>query len=595
MVIWRRHPGAWERRYAGAIGGLLGAGLLLSVWLTAIKLRLTFDPGYRSSCNWSSAFDCDAVQASRFATVLDVPIAVFGFATYAFLAIWLLLSLRSRDRDARLTVLLAVALAACGYSAYLAYVTIFVIGAMCIYCTALYGVNVAAAALALQWLRRRGAWSRVHAWLDQPAKIPPLLARAALVAAAPFTVTLAGFAELREEFHERRIALAKAELGAQFTENGRAYFNAPVSELDFPFGSADAAVTVVEFGDFQCPFCAQFYRVSKPLRAEFGDRVRWVFKHFPANRRCNPHVRGEFHRDACQAARAANCAGEQGRFWAMHDQLFDSEYQLGADALRASAEAVGLDPDVWSACMARPGPDSRIAAHVEQGREAGVVHTPTTYIGGRLVAGVWTPEVLTTLLRAALERPAEFAPELRPTPRDDVMLELEAAGERFWIDAYEASLDASGIARTRSGAIPARVNWFAADRACRNAGKRLCTSEEWRVACRGDVDPPRQFPYGDFHAPDACNDSSLRPGGLRATGSYPKCITPVGVHDLSGNVEEWTGLRREQARLLGSGFVRAEGSGLGTCDAQRAGHTRPRTRDATSGFRCCAAGPPESA
>ena len=100
-------------------------------------------------------------------------------------------------------------------------------------------------------------------------------------------------------------------------------------------GRADAAVTLVEYGDFQCPYCGEAYPVVRELQERFGDQLRFVFRHMPLP---DLHPRAPF------AAEAAEAAGAQGRFWEMHDRLFEHQRELGDSDLRAHAEAVGV-PD----------------------------------------------------------------------------------------------------------------------------------------------------------------------------------------------------------------------------------------------------------
>jgi len=157
-------------------------------------------------------------------------------------------------------------------------------------------------------------------------------------------------------------------------------------------GSDSAPVEVVEYADFECPACAQFATVQMPTVREqliATGRVRWRFRDFPL----------PSHSFARYAAHAAQCAGEQGRFWDMHDQLFanHSWAQTGRDPsrlFRDMARTVGLDLDRYDACMESARYAGRIEASKQEGDARGVNGTPTFFINGRqLTARSWGSDV----------------------------------------------------------------------------------------------------------------------------------------------------------------------------------------------------------
>ena len=146
------------------------------------------------------------------------------------------------------------------------------------------------------------------------------------------------------------------------------------------WGPEDAPVTIVEFSDFQCSFCARFYAQTYPLiREEFGDRVRFVFKHYPIS---------GLHPDAEPAAMASECANEQGRFWEYHDLLFENQRDLSGPALLRYAEQAGV-PDMaqFSECVASQRFASTVRADLLAGDRLGVTGTPTFFINGLPLIG----------------------------------------------------------------------------------------------------------------------------------------------------------------------------------------------------------------
>jgi protein-disulfide isomerase len=161
-------------------------------------------------------------------------------------------------------------------------------------------------------------------------------------------------------------------------------------------GRADAPVTIEEFGDYQCPPCGALYPELEKIKADYGDGVRIVFRHYPLMR---------IHANALSAAHAAEAAGLQGKFWEMHDQLYRGQksWQNSGDtrtAFAAYARTLGLDAERFMRDMNGGEVDTRIVADHERARSLGVDSTPVLFVNGRkLPPAAQTPRDL----RAAIE------------------------------------------------------------------------------------------------------------------------------------------------------------------------------------------------
>jgi protein-disulfide isomerase len=147
----------------------------------------------------------------------------------------------------------------------------------------------------------------------------------------------------------------------------------PVAKRDHIQGSSLAAVTLVEYGDYQCPFCGDVYPVIQKLQKQFGDRMRFVFRNFPLVR---------IHAYAQRAAEAAEAAGAQGKFWEMHDRLFEHQEALDAENLVRAADALGLDRVKFDREVAEHLYADRIELDIQSGIDSGVGGTPTLFING---------------------------------------------------------------------------------------------------------------------------------------------------------------------------------------------------------------------
>ncbi|HBY93400.1 MAG: DsbA family protein [Ardenticatenaceae bacterium] len=171
----------------------------------------------------------------------------------------------------------------------------------------------------------------------------------------------------------------------------------PVGPPDGPRsrGGDDPLVAVVEYGDFECEYCARARPMMIHLLRRFGDRVRFVFRHFPV-RSSHPHAQ--------LAAEAAEVAASQGRFWPMHDLLFANPEALTPADLRCYAQAIGLDLALFDAALADRRYEQPVRAMLKDGLRSGVNATPTYFVAGQRYDGPITEASLSAAIQAALAR-----------------------------------------------------------------------------------------------------------------------------------------------------------------------------------------------
>jgi protein-disulfide isomerase len=147
----------------------------------------------------------------------------------------------------------------------------------------------------------------------------------------------------------------------------------PVGAPDHVQGSATAPVTLVEYGDYECPHCGTVYPIIKQIQQLFGEALRFVFRNFPLN---------QIHRHAEHAAEAAEAAGAAGKFWPMHDIIFEHQTALADRDLLTYAEAIGVDSRVVADAWETQAYTNRVKDDFNSGVRSGVNGTPTFFING---------------------------------------------------------------------------------------------------------------------------------------------------------------------------------------------------------------------
>jgi len=203
----------------------------------------------------------------------------------------------------------------------------------------------------------------------------------------------AGLSQQREK--ERRLAFARELRGKYEVKILIEPLRTPIEVGDAPVrGNPKAPVTVVEFSDFQCPYCSRSRPTVLRVREAYGDKVRWVFRHFPL----------DFHAQARKAGEAGACAGEQGRFWEMHDAMFANPGKLQVADLKEAAKALDLDPASFDRCLDSGKYADRVERDVEVGSRSGVSGTPAFFVNGRPIIGAQPFEAFQQVIDDELRR-----------------------------------------------------------------------------------------------------------------------------------------------------------------------------------------------
>ena len=356
-----------------------------------LHYRLLFDPTYTGFCDVSTTVSCTQVYLSRFGTAFGVPVSVFG--AIWFIAALLLVGLaqfgRAGVRDNASGYLFALSTIGLAVALYLGYASFFVLKILCPLCLltyvaiiGLFLISGAATTFPMTTLPRRVVQD-VRAWIASPLAI---------------ALTLLFFAGAASAvaFFPREGARADAA-SAPASQDRRSEFEryfASLPRVPLVIPAEGAKVLIVDFSDFQCPFCRQAYYALKPILAKYNAQqpgtVRLVLKDFPLNSKCNLNVsNGGPHSAACEAAVAVRLARDHHREEEMEEWLFSNQPAMTPAFVRQGARDIGQVTDY----------DEKYASSIELvkgdialGHSLGVSSTPTLFINGAKIAGVLAPQ-----------------------------------------------------------------------------------------------------------------------------------------------------------------------------------------------------------
>lgn len=166
-----------------------------------------------------------------------------------------------------------------------------------------------------------------------------------------------------------------------------------VTSKDHSQGAENAPIVIIEYADYQCPYCRQAYFILKDIKKELGDKVRLVFRNFPLT---------QMHRYALHAALAAEAAGAQGKFWEMHDMIFENQRALTDDDLMEYAHRLHLNTNEFQEDFGKDEYLQKVKEDYKSGEDNGVEGTPTFFINGELYTGNWMGPEFAEYLRSLI-------------------------------------------------------------------------------------------------------------------------------------------------------------------------------------------------
>lgn len=363
--------GVW---WAACLVTLVGIGASLYLTILHFSILKSGAVGGESFCNINPYLNCDAVLLSRYSEIGTLPLSGLGLLFYLYLLgalVYARMEPQSSGRTLTLPYLFVVF--SLVLSLGLAYISFTHIKALCIFCSTLYVVN-----LLLFFLVKKVMNMSFGEWLKNFSKISwaRSLGYLLIVFVVGGILLHTNHKQFAKEIPEEKLALYLD-----------AYFRQPAIPIDIQgrpfFGNEQAKIVVVEFSDFECPYCKKAAATLKPILSQYQDQVKFVFMNYPLDASCNKELPRALHQRACAVAYASYCAGKQDKFWEYHDKAFARQPKYQQASLENIAEKLKLDMEQFKACMNSEEAQQAIQADLQQGSAAKVQGTPTVYVNGR--------------------------------------------------------------------------------------------------------------------------------------------------------------------------------------------------------------------
>lgn len=357
------------------------AGFILSFLLAKVSLGVYSDPGYHSFCNFNEAYNCETVALSKYAAHFGIPNFVYGLFYYLiilFAGSYCLLSKKTALPNF-FVYLFWLSLISIIISVYLFIVSAFFIKSKCVLCMMVYFVNIllfVVASMAEKW-----SFKHLYSTLISDIKLYFSSGGRIII----FIILALIGTTVLFYFNANPMLGQDINTGDNRTDN---YLKTSPDRL--VTGSVDLPeLTILEFTDFECPFCSQAsFQMKEVLKNNPGFRL--VFKDYPLDMACNPRLPKPFHENACRASLYARCAAEQNKFWEYHDLLFNNQGSFDKESLLEFAQNLNLDMPVFQECVDTERYLPGILTNIDEAAALGVEGTPTFFVQGRKIVGVRT-------------------------------------------------------------------------------------------------------------------------------------------------------------------------------------------------------------
>lgn len=366
-----------------------------------------------SYCAISDKINCDLVNASSYSEIFGTPIAWWGILYYGLLATMAFWSALS-PRKHKSTIIFAelMALAGIPVCLLLAYISVFIIGSICLECMGMYFVTFFAAIAFFFALKTplRNIFSLVinyiKAILGMKNKLGFKHRFFAHLAFVCLVFGIGWLSILHIQAGEDKISESKISTD----ELVKSFYLQPVHNISIDpasasWGNPKAKVKIIEFSEYQCPFCKIASFNVRPFLYEFRKDIVYYFVNYPLDSACNPSLSHPMHPIACYLSKAGLCAEKEGEFWKYHDELFRNQKNLSKKlAPQIAEDEFGWDSKKFQNCINSADIDNQLKAEISSGLQLKIKGTPSLYLNGRKIHDWRNKEFLRTLVKMEIQR-----------------------------------------------------------------------------------------------------------------------------------------------------------------------------------------------
>ena len=353
-------------------------GLIVSVELTNIHVFTHTDPDFHSICAVSESINCETVALSPYSVFAGLPVSVWGimgYLAFGLLVTWGLFGPRRIPPWFFGGLIFLSSVFVC-ISIILQFISWTRIDSLCLFCTLSYVINLALFTLSFLAVRRARVdnnallLSGIRCFLSNP----PLAGTILLT----IGVTVIVVESAVKPYWKSPGWDDLPKLARGIDDRNRHWI-----------GAENPEVTIVEFSDYECPHCRKAHKKARLLAAQHPQKVRFIHRHLPLDKSCHPELKREFHKYACAFAEAAECAGEQGKFWEMNDALFSIQNTIKSRDVDVELLAVrlGLDRSPFKQCLESRQAASRVKKDLDTAMTKGLRATPTFIMGDKKYLG----------------------------------------------------------------------------------------------------------------------------------------------------------------------------------------------------------------
>jgi len=383
------------------------AGILVSGWLLSTHIRFaTGQAGLTEGCSAimgiGGSDGCANIAVSQYSDIFGIPLAALAMGFYFSLLFLVIMAWRSFQTALEpLHIGFLLSTVSILVTVIMFFISKFVVKSFCVGCAMLWLINLAiwpalVKQLQLSWAGALGALLEIVRPKNLKLRKERLISSFSISTATVVICAVIGFAAKSQGGREARID--SGSLVQEFANAKQMFLPSEALGGATAKGTNTPLMEIVKFSDYQCPGCKMAAQFLRAFVRKHGDKVRVTYRNFPLDGSCNSFVPNGGHRLACSAAKASLCAGKEGKFWEMHDKIFDAQENLSLAGMDEFADSLGLNKEAYSNCLKDPATEAQLQKDILWGDQIQLESTPTLIINGRKLSGAKSPQELEALL-----------------------------------------------------------------------------------------------------------------------------------------------------------------------------------------------------